>query len=323
MAVKLANNAISTLAASITAASTSLSVQGADAGKFPALSGGDWHPATIIDIAGNMEIIKVTAREGAVLTIDRAQEGTTAKAFAAGSRIDVRLTAAVVNDIYSSFYTKAQIDATFADHYTKAQIDATFADHYTKAQIDTSLASVGTALGGKVAKAGDTITGNLAISAGTEELLTIKNTSAATGADARIVLRARNRSDNTYAEIGQRSNGHGYFWVAEKSWEFRSDGYIALPDGGSVSPRGDLYIANYGGLSDWIMAIISRSKNIRLSNVGWWDRPAGQGAPDHNMGNGQVMTGLGGGFDGRVHSAYFRQIQQTDLWGNWYGVGSM
>ncbi len=180
------------------------------------------------------------------------------------------------------------------------------------------------ALNTKVAKAGDTITGNLTISAGTEELLTLKNTSAAvTGTDARIVLRARNRSDNTYAEIGQRSNGHGYFWVAGKNWEFRSDGYIALPDGGSVSPRGDVYIANYGGLSDWIMAIISRSKNIRLSNVGWWDRNPGQEAPDHNMGNGQVMTGLGGGFDGRVHKAYSRQIQQTDLWGNWYGVGSM
>ncbi|UXS01091.1 hypothetical protein [Agrobacterium tumefaciens] len=93
MVVKLANNAISTLAASITDAVSSLSVQGADAGKFPPLDAGDWHPATIIDPAGNMEIVKVTARVGAVLTIERAQEGTTAKAFAAGSRVDIRLTA--------------------------------------------------------------------------------------------------------------------------------------------------------------------------------------------------------------------------------------
>ncbi|QTG13054.1 hypothetical protein G6M86_07280 [Agrobacterium tumefaciens] len=96
MAVKLANNAFSTLAASVTSAATSLSIQAADAGKFPVLAAGDWHPATIIDSSGNMEIVRVTARASNVLTVQRAQEATTAKAFSAGSRIDVRLTAAVI-----------------------------------------------------------------------------------------------------------------------------------------------------------------------------------------------------------------------------------
>ncbi|CUX20334.1 hypothetical protein AGR7C_Cc150080 [Agrobacterium deltaense Zutra 3/1] len=93
MGVKLGNNAVSLLAASITDDATTISIQGADAGKFPALVAGDWTPATIIDAANNMEIVKITARAGAVLTVERAQEGTTAKAFPAGARIDVRITA--------------------------------------------------------------------------------------------------------------------------------------------------------------------------------------------------------------------------------------
>lgn len=112
MAVKLANNAVSTLAASITDAATALSVQVADAGKFPVLDAGDWHPATIIDAAGNMEIVRVTARAANALTIVRAQEGTTAKAFAAGSRIDVRVTAGVV--------TKAALGLGNADNTSDA-----------------------------------------------------------------------------------------------------------------------------------------------------------------------------------------------------------
>lgn len=93
MAVKLANNAVSTLAASITDAATEISLQVADAGKFPTFAADDWHPATLVDASGNMEIVRVTARAGNLLTVTRAQEGTTAKAFTAGSRIDVRFTA--------------------------------------------------------------------------------------------------------------------------------------------------------------------------------------------------------------------------------------
>ncbi len=102
MPVKLANNASSTLAASVTTGAASLSIQAADAGKFPVMAGDDWHPATIIDSSGNMEIVRVTARANNVLTVQRAQEGTTAKAFAAGSRIDVRLTAAVISSLPKS-----------------------------------------------------------------------------------------------------------------------------------------------------------------------------------------------------------------------------
>lgn len=105
MGLKIANNAVSTLAASITDAGLTISVQPADAGKFPVLDEGDWHPATIIDAANNLEIVRVTARAGNVLTVLRAQEGTTAKNFVSGARIDIRITGAVI----AALATKAEL----------------------------------------------------------------------------------------------------------------------------------------------------------------------------------------------------------------------
>lgn len=96
----LSNNATSTLAASILAGATVLTISAIDAPKFPAPSAGHWFPLTLIDTgSGNMEIVRCTARAGAVLTVVRAQEGTTATDFAPGTRVSCRLTAAVVAEL--------------------------------------------------------------------------------------------------------------------------------------------------------------------------------------------------------------------------------
>lgn len=105
MAVVLTNNATSLLAAAITAGATTLSVENADAGKFPAPAAGDWFPVTVVDNAGNMEIMRATARNGAIITVTRAQEGTLAKAFPAGSRVDVRLTAEALSAFFRTGFT--------------------------------------------------------------------------------------------------------------------------------------------------------------------------------------------------------------------------
>ena len=93
MGLKLANNAISTLASGITAASTSIALATGTGSKFPTLAAGDYFPATISKSDGTFEIVTVTARSGDTLTVTRAQEGTTALAFDANSLIELRLTA--------------------------------------------------------------------------------------------------------------------------------------------------------------------------------------------------------------------------------------
>jgi hypothetical protein len=99
MALKLSNNAISSLLSAITADSTSIILKSGDGAKFPSLGAGDYFPATLSKSDGSLEVVRVTGRSGDTLTATRAQEGTTALSFSAGALIELRLTAATVEDI--------------------------------------------------------------------------------------------------------------------------------------------------------------------------------------------------------------------------------
>lgn len=99
MGLKLANNAITRLAAGIAAGDLSLSVTPGTGALFPTLGVGDYFPATLVRGSdGAIEIVKVTARATDVFTIERAKENTTALAFIAGDRIELRLTAQTIED---------------------------------------------------------------------------------------------------------------------------------------------------------------------------------------------------------------------------------
>ncbi len=93
MALKFSNNGTSTLASSITSSQTTLTLQAGTGVRLPTLAAGDYFMATIVDTAGNMEIVRVTARSADTLTATRGQEGTLARAFDAGSYIANHLTA--------------------------------------------------------------------------------------------------------------------------------------------------------------------------------------------------------------------------------------
>lgn len=97
MSTKIANNAVSRLSASLSAASTMLGVMPGDGAKFPALTAGDWCPLTLVKSDGTLEIVKCTARTLDAFTIARAQEGTQAIEFSAGDRVELRLTAATLD----------------------------------------------------------------------------------------------------------------------------------------------------------------------------------------------------------------------------------
>ena len=99
----VANNAYSTLASTITAASTTISVASGEGDRFPAAAtGGDYFYATLIDTSNNLEIIKVTNRSSDTFTVVRAQDGTTAREYSASSRIELRTVAALLEDIRDS-----------------------------------------------------------------------------------------------------------------------------------------------------------------------------------------------------------------------------
>lgn len=92
MGVKFKNNVRSALDTAISASDLGLAVTFGDGTLFPAAGAGDYFYMTIESTEGDYEIVKVTARSGDSMTIVRAQEGTTARAFTAGASCALRIT---------------------------------------------------------------------------------------------------------------------------------------------------------------------------------------------------------------------------------------
>ncbi len=91
------NNASALLAVTITAGATSIQVAAGFGALFPSPSTPQYALITLEDDSGNIEIVKCTSRATDILTVVRAQEGTTAKAFTLTvTRVELRLTAAIV-----------------------------------------------------------------------------------------------------------------------------------------------------------------------------------------------------------------------------------
>ena len=104
MAVKFTNNAKTTLASGITSSATSATVT--DGSVFPSLSSGE-HFYCTFDDGTNNEIVKVTARSSNTLTIVRAADNTTARAFSSGDQAELRATAALLTDIQENIAAKS------------------------------------------------------------------------------------------------------------------------------------------------------------------------------------------------------------------------
>lgn len=94
MTIKFTNNATTTLASGINSSVTSLAVASGTGTLFPSLSGSDVFYATLANLAGTVEIVKVTARSTDTFTIVRGQDGTTAAAWSTGDKVELRPTAA-------------------------------------------------------------------------------------------------------------------------------------------------------------------------------------------------------------------------------------
>lgn len=93
------NNASSLLASGIAPSDTTLTVSAGQGALFPTISAGQVAEVTLEDVSGDIEVVYATGRTGDVLTIVRAQEGTTALAFASGSRVEQRVSAGVLNSL--------------------------------------------------------------------------------------------------------------------------------------------------------------------------------------------------------------------------------
>jgi len=119
MPVILKNNASSTLATGATASDTGIVV--ASGSAFPTITAGNYFYVTLVSQTGQTEIVKVTARVGNSMTVVRAQDGSTAASFQAGTLVEMRTNVASVldsNGDYTTFDTVAILLADTALAYT-------------------------------------------------------------------------------------------------------------------------------------------------------------------------------------------------------------
>ena len=99
MTVKVTNNAYGTLSAGINNSVTTVTLNSGEGARFPSLSAGEYFYATLIDTSNNLEVVKGTARSSDSLTVTRAQDNTTARAFSANDRCELRPTAKLFEDL--------------------------------------------------------------------------------------------------------------------------------------------------------------------------------------------------------------------------------
>jgi hypothetical protein len=112
MAVKFTNNAATTLAAGINSSVTSIAVT--DGSVFPTITGSD-HFYVTFDDTTNKEIVKVTARSGNTLTVVRGHDNTTARAFSSGDKAELRIVAALLEDVKTDVSSTLTVDTFTGD----------------------------------------------------------------------------------------------------------------------------------------------------------------------------------------------------------------
>lgn len=99
--IKFVNNASVRITKALNPEDTTIEVAEGDADFFPRLQAADeYFILTLLDGEGNFEIVKCTSRTSAAFAVERAQEGTTAKAFKKGSILENRLTAGSITQVF-------------------------------------------------------------------------------------------------------------------------------------------------------------------------------------------------------------------------------
>lgn len=136
------NNFEVALAQPTTTSDTTITIRSGSG--FPTLGANERVVATIVDAATGLqfEIVTVTAVVGNVLTVQRAQEGTAARAWAAGDMISIRTTAASLTntvrnfgEIPSGINLNALTGSWFGQYYQPSNSGASTALNYPVAEI--------------------------------------------------------------------------------------------------------------------------------------------------------------------------------------------
>jgi len=128
------NNAQGSLALGITATTTNIQLNAGAGSLFPQPSNiGEYFTLTLVSITDPtyFEIVECIARSGDMLTIVRAQEGTTAKSFNISDSVQLRITAASLNLFAAGGSTGVNASASSVAEFTATQGQTVFTLPFT------------------------------------------------------------------------------------------------------------------------------------------------------------------------------------------------
>ena len=119
--IKFTNNASTQLTQTLLATDTVLYVGTNSASIFPKLdTTDDYFLLTLFDVDKNREVVKCTSRTDDSCTVVRAQEGTTARTFQAGTLVELRLTADSITKVAEDASVTKPHASTVASDYGQA-----------------------------------------------------------------------------------------------------------------------------------------------------------------------------------------------------------
>jgi hypothetical protein len=189
---RLSNNFVGELTAPATTSATALSVSAATVAAVPSLAGSGVFACTLWDGNQNPEIIYVTAASGTTLTVQRAQEGTSAGAWSSGTQITGVLTRDIIQQIITGYSVGlGSVVAKAGDTMTGALIlsgaPSVPLQAATKAYVDALVASGaylplgGGTMTGQINAGGYALTGLAAASANTDAVRKLEYDAAIAG----------------------------------------------------------------------------------------------------------------------------------------------
>lgn len=172
--LKLTNNALGRLNAVLSTSATALSLVPGQGLLFPAIvNAGEHFPCTLVRASdGAIEIVNVTAISGDNLTVVRAQEATTALAFAVNDRCELRLTGGALQGELNRMAGLLDAKADASTVAAKADSTAVTAALALKADATALAAKANSA--DVLPLAGGTLTGPLQLPLGSQSNLSLR-----------------------------------------------------------------------------------------------------------------------------------------------------